>query len=307
MTSRIQEGLPMVASLHLNLIIWDILARARSQHDVKVCHFLFMYNHFHMLLVVDNPNDVPKFIGYIKAEISHAINQLLGRRSKTIWEEGYDSPEILTPNDVINKIKYIYTNPLLVNLVEKVSDYPGVSSWPMYINKETSKHCKWIRRPGIEQQATPATTINEQRRISERLERNATISHEFILEPNAWMDCFYKYGDLDKDLENELIQEILKREEEYLAKERQGKSVIGRTALRRQSMLKVHTPKKWGRRTICICSNKELRIAFLGFYKDLCRKAKEVYEQWKLGNLTIRIPPGLFSPALPKLQEALVL
>lgn len=108
-TSRTEEGLPIVASFLLNFIIWGILARARGKFRVRICHFVFLANHFHMLIVVDNPEHVPAFVGYVKCEIAHAINRLLGRRRKTIWMEcfqGSSTEQIpFWKERSINKIK----------------------------------------------------------------------------------------------------------------------------------------------------------------------------------------------------------
>ena len=176
-SARTEEGLPLVSSLVLNLIIWGILARARSMYQVRVCHFIFMFNHFHMLLVVDNPEDVSNFVGYVKGEIAHAVNQLLGRRRKTLWAEGYDSPIFLTAADVRRYITYIYANPAKANLVDTIDDYPGVSSWQMFIRDTHLSAHKWIRRPAIKRLQLPALSINEQKRMVEGLCRVADLEN----------------------------------------------------------------------------------------------------------------------------------
>lgn len=51
----------------------------------------------HMVLVIDNPDDVPSFIGHYKTESAYTLNGILGRKKRTIWCEGYDSPIVLTP------------------------------------------------------------------------------------------------------------------------------------------------------------------------------------------------------------------
>jgi REP element-mobilizing transposase RayT len=117
-TSRAEEGLPFPCNAVMNLILWGILARAREKHQIKVCHFIFLANHLHMLLVVENPEHVSSFVGYIKCESAHAVNRLLGRRKRTIWEDGYDSPVVLTPDSALNCIGYIYGNPARANLVD---------------------------------------------------------------------------------------------------------------------------------------------------------------------------------------------
>ena len=119
-STRIQEGLPLVPTCYMQLILQSILARAQSKYKVSVCHFLFMSNHLHMLLVVNNPDEVPAFMDMIKTESAHAINRLLGRRQRTVWCSGYDSPPVLTLEDIILKINYIYTNPQSADLVDTI-------------------------------------------------------------------------------------------------------------------------------------------------------------------------------------------
>ena len=54
-TARTEVGLPLVASHCMNFILWGILARAKELYAVKVCHFVFMANHLHMVIVYPVP------------------------------------------------------------------------------------------------------------------------------------------------------------------------------------------------------------------------------------------------------------
>lgn len=308
-TSRTEEGLPLVASLFLNFIVWGILARARSMFEVRICHFLFMFNHFHMLLVVDNPEHVPEFIGYVKGEIAHAVNSLLGRRQKTIWQDGYDSPIMLTAADVLKYINYIYLNPARANLEERIDDYPGVSSWQMFINGRHKAKLRRLVRPAITPLPFPALSINEQRRLVGSYEKLPGIEAEFILEPDAWMECFPEVrGRSCESMKKQIIETVRMKERELSEKrKREEKTVIGATALRRQSMLKEYRPTKFSRRMICLCSVKELRLSFIGYFKALADIARKAYESWKQGDLSKRMPAGLFAPRVPNLMSALPL
>jgi REP element-mobilizing transposase RayT len=287
----------------MNFLIWGILARAKQLYDVKVCHFLFMANHFHMMLVVSNPDDVPGFVGYVKAETAHAINQLIGRRTKRIWINGYDSPCILTVKDVIRYIRYIYLNPVVAGLVNSIDEYPGVSSWPMFKSGNHNKLCKHLKRPMVKRLSHPALTVNEQKAIVEHYQCIAKVQYEFILEPNAWMDCFPGLTAKEIKRLNALCLELIQTRERKLRKERfdNHSEVLGSTVLRRQSMLKEYSSKKFSPKMVCLSSDVELRIRFIHTYKALCDKAREVYQAWKHGNLSLRIPPGLFAPRLPTL------
>ena len=41
-TCRNEEGLPFVAGLVMNILIWGIVAKARSLYQIKIYHALFM-------------------------------------------------------------------------------------------------------------------------------------------------------------------------------------------------------------------------------------------------------------------------
>ena len=44
------------------------------------------------------------FMERFKCETAHAVNRLLGRRQVTVWCKGYDSPVILTLDDLVEKL-----------------------------------------------------------------------------------------------------------------------------------------------------------------------------------------------------------
>ena len=308
-TARTEEGLPLVPSLILNFIIWGILARAKAMYQVKVCHFLFMANHFHMMIVVDNPEHVSAFTGYVKGETAHAINRLLGRRRKTIWAEGYDSPIILTYDDVLRYIIYIYLNPIKALLVSSIDEYPGVSSWSMFISGNLTKKCKHTRRDDIKVLPLPALSINEQKQLVDKYDNLSQSNNTFTLEPFAWMDCFPALAGVDKEKHQAQIISNLRAEEKKLLEQRkQTKSQpLGATTLRRQSMIKEYSPRKFGRKMICLAFDKDLRKDFISHFRYLCQLARKAYEAWKRGDLQHKIPPGLFAPALPTLVVSLPL
>lgn len=297
-TSRTEDGLPIVPNDFLNTIIWGILARAKTLYDIKVCHFVFMANHFHMLVVVNNPEHVDDFIGYIKCEIAHAINRLLGRRQKTIWVDGYDSPVLLTSDDIERYIEYIYLNPIKANLVENIKDYPGVSSWDMLSSGIHSIKHKKIKRPQLEVLDSPQVSLNKQKAINNKLLSIDNPEYEFTLEPFA---CFGDISEKEKEsIKRRLISKIEAESKKLIDKrKKEKKRVIGVTALKRQSILEEYQATKYSKRMICISSDKELRIIFIEHFKTLCQKAKEIYQKWKEGDFTERIPAGLLSPLIP--------
>ena len=75
-TTRVEEGLPLVPTQFMNTIIMSILAMAQEKYPVEVIGFVFQANHFHFILRVEVPENVPLFIGYVKQEIAHRVNRL---------------------------------------------------------------------------------------------------------------------------------------------------------------------------------------------------------------------------------------
>ena len=307
-TSRTEEGLPFVASLVMNMIIWGILAKARSMYQIKICHAVFMANHFHMMLVVDNPEHVSEFLRYVKSETAHAVNRLLGRRRKTVWLEGSDTPILLTADDVMRYIAYIYLNPVKANLVERIEDYPGISTWNMFFTGRTLQMFKKFSRSSIRQLPFASLNIKEQEALQRKYLAIESEKAEFILEPYAWLESFPELKTMDlESIRDRIISEVREGERSCaVARRKVQKSVAGKTALRRQSMLKSHTPKKHSKRMICISSDIDLRKEFISIYRGLCEMAGDVYRRWRIGDFKNKIPPGLIAPRVPVLISLLV-
>ena len=63
-TFRIEEGLPLVPTPYMRLLIENYFARAQRTYLVRVAAFMVMGNHVHLLIVVHDPAAVPEFIEY---------------------------------------------------------------------------------------------------------------------------------------------------------------------------------------------------------------------------------------------------
>ena len=292
-TTRTEEGLPFVEKMFMRFILWGILARARNRYDIKICALKWLRNHLHMIAVVDNPSHVKDFMAYVKTESAHAVNRLLGRKKKTIWCEGYDSPILLTPADVLREIKYIYTNAQAARRCQKIDQYQGLSTWTMFICKNLTRECPYIARNKIPKLETSKLKVSEQKKILNYLKDQSAGTATFVLEPNAWMECFAESRSWNAEqLNTQLIKEI-RQEEEKLSKEYKGP--YGNEE-EEQDIAEMYTPKKYGKRMICICSDIELRKTFLHWFKGNCELARTAIRKWLAGDNRAQPPPGFFFP-----------
>ncbi len=270
-TFSMEEGLFFLANKLCDLIIKSCLARAQYNHPVRICAFHVAANHVHLVIVVSNPDDVCGFVRCFKTESAHMINRLLGRRKRTIWCEGYDSPIVLTLTRTILALSYLYINPVKDHLVETVEDYPGLSSWKMFQSGKTVKTWKRLLRSSIPCLTPDCHNSAGYSRVAERLMAESQSAHTFILEPDAWMDAF---GVFDQDLRNYLnsslaghIATLEKREQKLRL--RSGRSVIGINRLLQQTFHLTYISKRKGKRTVCLSDLKRIRVHFLSQIKHL--------------------------------------
>lgn len=289
-TTRVEEGLPFVCNEVIELIIKCTLAKAQELYQVVICHFIVLGNHIHLLVIVQAPDDIAAFMNYFKMETAHAINKLRGRRQRTVWGEGYDAVSILTPGDTIEKIAYIYTNPQKAHLVERIEDYPGVSSWKMYTENNLSIVVPRITRPSI----YPSCSVESL--TEDSFEKTV----EFRLSPNAWMPLF---GIQEPDaIDGKIQTRIRVLEADHAAvRAKNSTKVLGAQRLRTQSIDKPYVPSKFAKRMWCISKDLELRRNFINTVKGLIDSTKRVYSLWKQGHTQERYPPGMFPPRFPRL------
>ena len=300
-TSRTERNLPFTTCKLINEAIWGILARARHLYDFSVCHFVFMPNHFHMLGVVNATQDASSFIGYIKQETSAMINRICGVRQNTVWSDSFDSVPVFTPDKVIDRIKYIYNNPAKAHLVRSINDYPGVTSWGMFRSGINKGRYVWLKRSEFfEIKNLHALSESVQSRIVAKIAGDEPEYHTFELEPNAWMDCFPEFNNINRETFNQnLIKEILSEEREI----KHDNGVIGREGLKTQPINKEFKSKKYGKKMLCMSSNIELRKKYIALFKSVSKQAYEAYQLIKQGICKVVFPPGTIMPGGKILQE----
>ena len=289
---RAEEGLPLPASPLVEAVFESVLARAQSLYPVVICHFLVMSNHVHMLLVVHDPGCVSAFVGYVKAETAHAVNHLLGRKKHTIWADGFDSPIVLDAEKAKQLIVYIYNNPVQANLVERIEDYPHLSTWQAFLAGGQERIVWRIPRDSIPVLPRRSLGLKEQELLAQQIRIEALEECCLVISPDAWMDCFDELRDIDPEEVNQEIIDSIRAKEGALNRARTG-PVMGAHALRLEPINKEYEPKKRGKRMVCLSSLKELRKVFICWYRELCAEALQMRQavDWMCC-----LPPGMFAP-----------
>ncbi len=260
-----------------------------------------MGNHIHIIALVEDPTTIESFMERFKCETAHAINRLLGRRQVTVWCEGYDSPAILTSDDFVEKLAYVYANPVRAHRAASISEYQGVSSWGMFTSRQPVREVKRIRRTFLSPIATGNISTAVRLQETSLVERQATESLTFTLSPNAWTSAFPLQ--MTPERLNERVSRRVREIEAEMAaiRKKAGIPLPSEFEVSSQPIDIPYEPKKFGRRMWCICSDIPLRIAFISFIKNLREKARKVRLEWLRGNSAEPFSIGLFPPTQPML------
>lgn len=306
-TFSVEEGLLLLANPLCQAIIKSCLARACELYPVRICHMIVEATHIHLVIVVINPDHVECFFRYFKAESAHMINGLLGRNKKTLWCEGYDSPIVLTPLRALIAIAYLYSNPAKDNLEISIDRYPGFSSWRMFQSGQLTRQWKRVRRPQFTPIPRDANNLRGYTKLAEDILHASREMQTFILEPNAWMEAFGYHSQEEQQRMNEKLLARIRFLEARAERNRvrEKKRVIGRDRLLSQVFDTTYRPKRSGRRMWCLSEKRRVRAEFIRFFKALMQSARAVRERWKLGDVTVPYPPGLYPPSMPKLANVL--
>jgi len=172
-----QERLLLLPTPEVLRLIGAWLAKALAEHGdgVELYAFVFLSNHFHML-VRDPKGQLPRVMWFFQLNLAKAVNFHLGRRGH-FFARKYDAAPVLTDEDFEDRYAYILTNAVKAGLVARAADGPFFSSLQMALDGEprsfvwTDNTLRHIR------------TRRGQRRAGAEFERRYTLS---LSVPPAW-------------------------------------------------------------------------------------------------------------------------
>jgi putative transposase len=112
-----------------NQIFAFCLGLGAKMTHIKLHAYVVMSNHWHAILT-DPDGRLPEFTEWVHKFVAKCINTSLGRW-ENLWSSEHCSDVLLTgPQDVLNKIIYVLTNPVSAELVKRAHQWPGLISMP---------------------------------------------------------------------------------------------------------------------------------------------------------------------------------
>lgn len=122
------NGLLMRPSTEVNDLILGVIGRAQTQTDVELHAFVFLSNHYHLLVSVPNGAELSRFMQFINGNIARKLN-IINERDGAVWERRFRSIPV-APDETTQvwRLRYLLAHGTKENLVGRPEDWPGASS-----------------------------------------------------------------------------------------------------------------------------------------------------------------------------------
>ncbi len=305
---RTARGLPFVCNKTLKTIMKSVMARVQRDEKVELCHFVWMGNHAHIIVVVNDSAQCVRFYGELQKQLTDSLKRLLGFKHLNLWKKnGTSLIRYCDVDTIVERIAYLYANPSRAHLIDCIERYPGLSSWGAYrealssVLAQHSSPVPWIRAPFITKLPSRALTEAQDRAYVEKLCEQAKKQHALTLCPNGWLKVFGIEEEREIEQINTRIVERLREFEREAREERarKGWKVKGARRLQEEAIDLKHTPKGDSIRIYVYSIVKEIRIAMLEEYTEFCRACSHCYDRWKMGDFSVNWPPGALLPNVP--------
>lgn len=269
----------------LRYLAIGVLARAQRFYSVELHAVVFLSNHYHLLLTVENAQQLARFMNYVNSNLAREAGRLHGWREK-FWGRRYQSIVISAEESAqTDRLRYLLSHGCKEGLVDRPQDWPGLNSVEALLEGKPLEGL-WIDR----------TREYGARNRREKFEQFEYATKETIrLEP---LPCLRHLSDEGyRDEVGELIRQIESETKSRHAGN--GSRPLGvKAILAQHSHDRPRKLKKSGAplfHAVSRAVRRELVEAyrwFVGSYREAAEKLSE-------GDLVVRFPKGSFPPRLP--------
>jgi putative transposase len=110
-----------------------LITRYKNKFKFKLFCFCLMPNHIHLIIEVDNPEDLNKIMHGLNLSYTLYFNQKY-KKVGHLWQDRFKSKIIEKDAYLIECIGYIENNPIRASLVSSIQQYP----WSSFNFKENT-------------------------------------------------------------------------------------------------------------------------------------------------------------------------
>jgi REP element-mobilizing transposase RayT len=289
----IQGRFLLKPSDELREIVIGTLSRAQRLYPVDIHAFVFMSNHYHLLLSVPDAQQLARFMGYVNSKLAREIARLTGWRDK-IWSRRYQAVVVSEEEFAqAGRLRYILAHGVKEGLVDHPADWPGANTVTALLEDRALKGL-WFDR-------TREWAARQRREPYHHL-RFAT-KETVELQP---LPCWAHYS--AERLRSAVCGLIAASLADYPQNPARSRSLEDTLA----ALLNHHphdrpeklkkSPAPWFH-----CATKAARKDLIEAYSWFLAAYQKAAERLRAGNMNVAFPEGCFPPPLPFVDDALFL
>lgn len=272
-------------SRELNEIVYGIVARAAHRYQMRVCAFVFLSNHAHLLVQPTDAEQLARFMGYINGNLAKEAGRLHRWRER-FWARRYRSIVLSDEEkDQVDRLRYLLENGCKENLVRRPQDWPGATSTEALLTGKPVRGL-WFDR----------SQEYEARRCSKRFGR-----YEFAEDLELPLSPLPVWEQLTAEERRERVAEMVRSIEAETRRRirKTGRSPLGVRRILRQDphaaperVKRSPAPRFHAHRPAV---RKGLELAYLAFRVAFRQAAEEL----RAGKIDVEFPAWSFPPQLP--------
>jgi REP element-mobilizing transposase RayT len=106
-------------------VVLGVIGRAQKIYGVVIHTFVFVSNHYHMLVTVNDAKQLADFAGYVNGNIARKVAPLVGW-ANTFWGQRY-KPVVISGEEAaqIKRLRYLSMHGVKEGFVLDPTDWPG--------------------------------------------------------------------------------------------------------------------------------------------------------------------------------------
>lgn len=121
----IQGRFLLKPSDELRSIVIGILARGQRAHPVQIHAFVFLSNHYHLLLSAESALQLSRFMNYVNSNLAREAGRL-HRWNEKFWGRRYQAIVISEEEAAqLDRLRYLLSHGAKEGLVSRPSEWPG--------------------------------------------------------------------------------------------------------------------------------------------------------------------------------------
>lgn len=258
-----------------------VLARAAEKYAVGLYGYVFLSNHFHLMVRGRGPS-IAGFMRYLSGNLAKKLGQLCSPPWRGgFWERRFAAEPILDAPAMERRLAYVLAHGVKEGLVARVADWEGLHCAGQLLDGLPLKFPwfdwtrRWTRREALED--TSASRWGD--RLAELVELKLDpLPHWSALSPS--------------ERSEQVRQIIVEVERQY-----EGKPVMGMEAVKRLGT-EVPSRRKLSRRPICHVTETQDWVQFRDTYRDFLSTYRGASARWRKGDVSAEFPEGAFKPGI---------